>query len=103
MGRMSKWLRWLLAIVLGAALLFAAAAVLLLRWARSDEFRVRVEQEASAALGVPLRLGALSVDLWPLPAVAADNLVLKTQPPITLERLEVRPKLLAMAQGRFQA
>ena len=100
---LKAWMRWALAAVLVVLVLVAAAALVLQRWAASDDFRARVEREASAALGVPLKLRSLSVDLWPLPAVAADNITLAVQPPVTLERLEVRPAWGPMLLGRFQA
>lgn len=100
---MKSGLRWLLVGVLGVLLLASAAALLLQRWARSDDFRARVEQQASAALGAPLKLRSLSVELWPLPALAADDIVMDLRPPVTIERLEVRPAWAPMLQGRFQA
>lgn len=100
---MKPWLRWLLGGAGTVVVLLAAAALLLQRWAASDEIRARVEQEAAAALGAKLKLRALSMDLFPLPAIAADHIVLQTQPPITVERLEVRPAWSPMLLGRFQA
>jgi hypothetical protein len=101
--RMRTWMRWGLAVVLAALVLLAAAALVLQRWAGSDDFRARVEREASVALGAKLQLRSLSVDLWPLPAVAADNIRLLSQPPVTVERLEVRPAWWPMLQGKFLA
>jgi hypothetical protein len=100
---MKAWMRWGAIALLLVLLMFAASALLLQRWASSDEIRARVEQEASAALGVKLKLRTLTMDLWPVPAVAADSIVLQTQPPVTLERLEVRPAWAPMLLGRFQA
>lgn len=83
-------------------LLLVAVAVALQQWLRTDDFRARVEREATAALGVPLKLGRLSVDLWPLPAVAADNVQVRTRPAVTLARIEARPKWLALLGGRLE-
>jgi hypothetical protein len=99
MGRVLKWL----AIVLAAfALLLVAVAMALQHWLRTDDFRARVEKEAQAALGVPLKLGRLSIDLWPLPAVAADQVRLQTQPPLTVDRVEARPVWTGLLAGRLE-
>ncbi|GAB3764335.1 hypothetical protein GCM10028796_19170 [Ramlibacter monticola] len=97
---MSKFLKW--AAILGAAfaLLVIGVAIALQQWLRTDDFRQRVEQQASAALGVPLRLGRLSIDLWPLPAVAADNVQLQTRPALSVGRIEARPVWSALLLRR---
>ncbi|MBC5763796.1 hypothetical protein [Ramlibacter albus] len=99
---MKTWMRWLAGGAGVLLVLVGAAALLLQHWASSDDIRARVEQEASTALGVKLKVRALKVDLWPLPAVAADSITVQTQPPVTLERLEVRPAWAPMVQGKFQ-
>ncbi|MEQ1660910.1 MAG: AsmA family protein, partial [Hylemonella sp.] len=70
MRRARKYLFWAL-----AALVLVLAAVLLVvhRWVSTDEFRLRVEQEATAVLGVPLKLERVGLTLWPLPGVALDG------------------------------
>ena len=88
---MAKFLKSAAIVFAAFLLLLAGVAVALQHWVRTDDFRVRVEQQASAALGVPLRLGRLSVDLWPLPAVAADDVMLQTRPALTVGRVEARP------------
>lgn len=98
-GRMNKGLRWAVGLVGAAAVLLVALGAMLSVWARSEDFRQRVEQQASAALGAPLRLGTLSVDVLP-PAVVASSVQLQMQPPVTLERLEVRPDWPALLRGR---
>lgn len=99
MGRALKWMAIAAALLV---LLLAGVALALHQWLGTDDFRQRVEREASDALGVPLKLGALSVDVWPLPAVAVDKLRLQSRPPITLERVEARPAWAALLQGRLE-
>jgi hypothetical protein len=88
---MAKLLKWAAILLAAIAFLLIAVALSLQHWLRSDDFRARVEQQASATLGVPLKLGRLSVDLWPLPAVAADDVQLQTRPALSVGRIEARP------------
>lgn len=99
MVRIVKWL--VAAAALGMLLLFGVAMALQ-QWLRTDDFRSRIERDASAALGAPLKLGRLSVDLWPLPAVAADDVRLLTRPPLTIGRVEARPSWVALLDGRLE-
>jgi hypothetical protein len=99
---MAKLIKWLAFTVAGLALLLVGVALALQYWLRTDDFRARVEAEGSAALGVPLKLGRLSVDLWPLPAVAADDVQLQTRPLLTVARVEARPVWQALLQGRLE-
>ncbi len=98
---MAKLFKWIAILAATAVLLLAGVAVALQYWLRTDDFRARVEREATAALGVPLQLGRLSVDLWPLPAVAADQVRLGTQPPLTVDRVEARPLWTSLLAGRL--
>jgi hypothetical protein len=99
MGRVLKWLAFGLAALV---LLLVAVAMSLQHWLRTDDFRARVEKEAGAALGVPIKLGRLSIDLWPLPAVAVDQVRVQTQPPLTVERVEARPVWTGLLVGRLE-
>lgn len=99
---MKRFMKWLAAIVLGLLLLLASVALALQYWVGSDDFRGRVSQQISAALGVPVQLGRVSVDVWPLPAVALDQVQLKSRPPLTLERIEARPAWADLLQGRLE-
>ena len=99
---MVKVLKWLAFALAAFGLLLAGVAVALQYWLRTDDFRTRVERQAAAALGVPLKLGRLSVDLWPLPAVAADQVRVQTQPPLTLDRVEARPVWASLLAGRLE-
>ncbi|MDZ4073148.1 MAG: AsmA family protein [Hylemonella sp.] len=85
----------------GALLLVLAAALLVVqRWVSTDEFRLRVEQEATAVLGVPLKLERVGLTLWPLPGVALDGVELRTRQPLKVARIELRPAWLHLLIGR---
>jgi len=99
---MARALKWIALAAALAVLLLGGVAFALHRWLSTDDFRQRVEREATAALGVPLKLGALSIDVWPLPAVAVERLRIQSQPAITLERVEARPVWQALLQGRLE-
>lgn len=99
---MARVLKWVAIAAALFALLLVGVAVALQQWLRTDDFRARVEREAAAALGVPLKLGRLSVDLWPLPAVAADDVSVRTRPALTVARIEARPKWAALLAGRLE-
>lgn len=97
MRRARKYWFW----ALGALLLVLAATLLVVqRWVSSDEFRLRVEQEATAVLGVPLKLERVGLTLWPLPGVALDGMELRTRQPLKVARIELRPAWLHLLIGR---
>ncbi|WP_332743162.1 hypothetical protein [Hydrogenophaga sp.] len=82
-------------------LLGVAVVVVLHQWTGSEGFRQRLEREASAALGVPVSLSRVTVDVFPLPAVALEGLHIQARPPLTLERVEARPAWSALLRGRL--
>lgn len=101
---MTRALKLLLSALLAAALLFAAAAGAMAWWLSGDGPRSQVEALATARLGVPVSLGRLSLDLWPLPSltVAVSDVKIATQSPLSAEHIEVRPawrKLLGTRMG----
>lgn len=97
MRRAHKVLLW----ALGALLLVLAAVLLVVqRWVSSDEFRLRVEQEATTVLGVPLKLERVGLTLWPLPGVVLDGVELRTRQPLKVARIELRPSWLHLLIGR---
>lgn len=99
MKRIAKWL----AVGAGAVLLLLGGVALALRhWIATDDFRVRVQQQVTAALGVPVELGRITIDVWPLPAVALDKVQVRSRPPLTLERIEARPSWGPLLHGRLQ-
>ncbi len=92
-----------LTVLAGLVLLLGGAVVLALHlWTGSDGFRQRIEREASAALGVPVTLSRVTVDVWPLPAVALEGLNIQARPALTLDRVEARPVWTALLAGRLQ-
>jgi uncharacterized protein involved in outer membrane biogenesis len=99
---MNRIVKWVVGIVLVLVVLPGAVAAALQHWVGSEDFRARVGQQVSAALGVPVELGAISVDVWPLPAVALDRVRIKSAPPLTLERIEARPVWAGLLQGRLE-
>lgn len=99
---MARIFRGILGLALVAVLLLAGVGLALHGWVGSDDFRQRVQQEASAALGLPVRVGGIDVALWPLPAVALSGIEVQSRPPLTLARLELRPGWAALLQGRLE-
>jgi hypothetical protein len=87
---------------LGLAVVLLWLAVLALgQWTGSDGFRQRVEREAAAALGVPVTLSRVAVDVFPLPAVVLEGLNVQAKPALTLARVEARPVWSALLRGRL--
>ncbi|NPC55229.1 AsmA family protein [Caenimonas soli] len=99
---MTRLAKWLLALILLPLLLLGAVAMALQHWVGSEDFRGRVNQQASETLGVPVVVGGITVDVWPLPAVGLDKVQVKSQPPLTLERIEARPSWAPLLQGRLE-
>ncbi len=98
---MLKIFKWLAVLALGLVLLFAALVFALHRWVSTDDFKQRVTAEATTALGVPVALGSISVDMWPVPAVAFNEIKLQTTPAMTVGRLEARPQWRPLLQGQL--
>jgi hypothetical protein len=98
---MTKTFKWLTFLALGLVLLFLLLAFALHRWVSTDDFKQRVTIEATAALGVPVALGGIRVDVWPVPAVALSQISLQTTPAITVGRLEARPQWWPLLQGQL--
>lgn len=99
---MRKIARWLLLTFVLACVLFSVALFILHRWIATDDFRYRVQAQATDVLGREVRLGVLTVDVWPLPAVALNRVEVATQPVIRIERIEVRLVLAALLSGRLE-
>ena len=98
---MTKIFKWLAFVAFGLVLLFLALVFALHRWVSTDDFKLRLVTEATAALGVPVALGGISVDVWPVPAVALNQINLQTTPAITVGRLEARPQWRPLLQGQL--
>ena len=99
MKRLAKWLVLLFAMV---ALLLGAGLFALQRWMGSDDFKARVQAQASAALGVTVQLASIKVDLWPVPAMALADVEVQTRPALIAERIEVRVVLGTLLAGQLE-
>ena len=99
---MKRWMWWVLGLVVLPVLLLAAIALALQRWVHSDDFRGFVADQLSTAMGVPVELGSVDVDVWPLPAVALNQVSVKSAPPLTLERIVARPSYAPLLQRRLE-
>ncbi len=99
---MKRLAKWLLALVMVPVLLLGGIALALQYWVGSEDFRARVNSQASAALGVSVDVGRITVDVWPLPAVGLDNVQIRSQPPLTLAHVQARPAWAPLLQGRLE-
>ena len=98
---MRRWLQWTSLALTALLLVLAVGLLLAQRWLSTDELRQRVEREASAVLGVPLKLERVGLTLWPLPGVALDGVELRTRQPLKVERIELRPAWQLLLLGRI--
>ncbi|HYW55536.1 MAG TPA: hypothetical protein VE934_01125 [Polaromonas sp.] len=99
---MSKTLKWLSALAVAGVLSLGALVLVLQSWAGSNDFRQRMEAEASAALGLPVQLGSIKVAVWPVPALALESISVQSKPALTLGRVEVRPGWATLLRGRLE-
>jgi hypothetical protein len=99
---MNRALKWLLFVVAMFVVLMGGVAFALHVWVGSADFRTRVAHEISAAIGVPVELGGLDVDVWPLPGVAVDRVQIASRPPLTFERIEARPVWAALLHRKLE-
>ena len=88
---LKKTMKWAMAVVALLVLVLAVALFAAHRWLGTDDFRSRVAHEASTALGVEVSLQKIDIALWPLPALAISDILVKTPVPLRLARLELRP------------
>jgi hypothetical protein len=99
MGVMKRTLKWVVSALLALLVLLAAAVGALGWWLSGDGPREQLQARISERLGVQVTVAKLSLDVWPLPKVAVSDVVVATQPPITAQRIELRPawrKLLGL-------
>ena len=97
---MNRALKWGVGIVVALLVLLALALFGLSRWASSEDFRTRAQQQASQALGVPVQLGQVEIALFPAPSVAVHDVRVQTRPPVTLQRVEARPVWTSLLLGK---
>ena len=91
----------LLFTVVAVIVLLGAALLVLHQWVGTPGFKRWVEAEASSALGLPVNVGRIEVDVWPLPAVAVNDVVVQTRPALTVGRIEARPDWAGVLAGRL--
>ncbi len=99
---MSKIIKWLVALAAVAVLFLGAVTLMLQSWVGSNDFRQRMEAEATAALGLPVQLGSITVAIWPVPALALDSVSVQSKPALSLGRVEVRPGWATLLRGRLE-
>jgi hypothetical protein len=100
--RMKAFAKWLAVALVVIVAILGSVAFALRQWVGSEDFRLRVGQQISSALGVPVQLGGVTVDVWPLPAVALVDVEVKSRPALTLERIEARPVWSGLLQRRLE-
>lgn len=83
-------------------LLLAALLLALQRWVAGEAFRERLAAEASGLLGAPVRAQAIGLALWPVPGVAVDGLSIQARTPLSLQRVELRPRWWDLLGGRLR-
>ena len=98
---MTRTLRCWLGVTATLGVLLGVGLYGLQRWIGTEDFRLRVEREATSALGVPMKLGLIELDLWPLPALAVNDIAVQSRPPLSLKRAELRPNWAGLLQGRL--
>ena len=86
--------------LMAAAAVLAAAALALWWWLPSEAaLAQRVAAQASTALGVEVRVGALHWQLLPRPQVSLHDVATAQEQPIELRRLVIEPRLLPLLRG----
>src|SRR5207237_1342249 len=101
-------LRWIAAAVAALLVLALAAAVAVPYVIDAPRVQSLIARSAAQALGRPVRLGALSVRVLPLPAVRLKNLEVAedprfgTKPFLTMETGSFRLRLLPLLRGRVE-
>ena len=88
---MTRLLKILLSLIFALILLLGAALFALAWWVSGDGLRVQIQEALAKQLGVPVLLERISLDVWPLPSVALQGLVIQTQPRLSAQRVELRP------------
>ncbi|MBN9370128.1 MULTISPECIES: AsmA family protein [unclassified Hydrogenophaga] len=83
-------------------LLLAALLLALQRWVAGEAFRERLAAEASDVLGAPVRAQAIGLALWPVPGVAVNGLSIQARTPLSLQRVELRPRWWDLLAGRLR-
>ncbi|MFM7331626.1 MAG: hypothetical protein ACKO1L_08185 [Brachymonas sp.] len=88
---MTRLLKLMLSALLALILLLAVVVAALAWWLSGDGPRQQVQAMASEKLGVPVTLGALSLDVFPWPSLSVSDVKIATQAPLSAQRMELRP------------
>ena len=92
--------KWALGLVGGVVVLVGAAVAGLAHWAGSGDFRLRAQQAATQALGVPVQLGEIEITYWPALGVAVHDVRVLTRPALTLAQIDATPVWTSVLLGQ---
>ncbi|WP_427914167.1 AsmA family protein [Ramlibacter sp. MMS24-I3-19] len=92
--------KWALGLAGGVVVLVGAAVAGLAQWAGSADFRLRAQQAATQALGVPVQLGEVEITYWPALGVAVHDVRVLTRPALTLAQIEATPVWSSLVVGK---
>lgn len=92
--------KWAIGLVGGVVVVVGAAVAGLAQWAGSADFRLRAQQAATQALGVPVQLGEIEVTYWPALGVAVHDVRVLTRPALTLAQIDAVPSWSSMLLGK---
>ena len=92
--------KWAIGLVGGVVVLVGAAVAGLAQWAGSADFRLRAQQAATQALGVPVQLGEIEITYWPALGVAVHDVRVLTRPALTLAQIDATPVWTSVLMGK---
>lgn len=92
--------KWAIGLAGGVVVLVGAAVAGLAHWAGSADFRLRAQQAASQALGVPVQLGEVEITYWPALGVAVHDVRVLTRPALTLAQIDATPVWSSLLVGQ---
>ncbi|ABM35400.1 AsmA family protein [Polaromonas naphthalenivorans] len=99
---MTRTRQWLLGAGVAAGMLALLAALLLSLVPSDEELAARASAELEAALGVPVRVGALHWRLRPTPTVVIEEVATGQPQPIEIKRLTAHLNTSALWQRRMK-
>lgn len=93
----------LILIVIAAALVLAAVAAIGIRLLLNPErLRAAVEAQASAALGMPVSIGAVDLDIWPRAGLTVEQVAVGQPAEVTLARARLSTGLRPLLSRRVE-
>lgn len=99
---MQKKRKWIVAAASVAAVLGLAWVALVAFLPSDEDLAAHASAELESRLGVPVALGALHWQLWPVPAVVVEDAATDQPRAITVEKLTAYPNLGALFAKRLQ-